>query len=114
MNAAKEHLAERTIPAYIEFCQEVHAFREHCDSSQGGSEFSKKGCEWLGCSPAQLSLWDATGRRGIELFSSTKKLPASVIGLFLHLRKSDMTPPKSLWVLPRKPLARVMGTAFIF
>lgn len=74
---AKENLAKRTIPAFIEFCQEVHAFRLDCDSSQGGSEFSRKGTEWLGCSSSQLNYWDAVGRRAPELSSATGKLPTS-------------------------------------
>lgn len=74
---AKDELAKRTIPAFIDFCKEVHEFRVHCDSSQGGSEFSRKGCEWLGCTPAMLTRWSAVGRRESELFNSLKSLPAS-------------------------------------
>jgi len=77
LKAAKQNLAKRTIPAYIEFCQEVHEFRMDCDGSQGGSEFSKKGCEWLGCNSGTLFRWEAVGRRADELLSTRQKLPVS-------------------------------------
>jgi hypothetical protein len=96
LKEAKENLAKRTIPAYIEFCQEVQAFREHCDASQGGSEFSKKGCEWLGCSQQQLSFWAAVGRRGNELTSSTSKLPNSEHAIALIASLDDIAFPKAL------------------
>ena len=77
LKAAKQNLAKRTIPAYIEFCQEVHEFRKDCDASRGGSEFSKRGCEWLGCSSRQLHYWASVGRRAPELCTASAKLPVS-------------------------------------
>lgn len=77
LRAAKASFVRRSIPAYIEFCQEVHAFREHCDSTQGGSEFSARGCEWLGCSTSALHQWDAVGRRTHELSAVAESLPPS-------------------------------------
>jgi hypothetical protein len=56
---------------------EVHAFRLDCDDTQGGSEFSQKGCEWLGVTHGQLSQWDAVGRRAGELVGAPTTLPAS-------------------------------------
>ena len=96
LKAAKETLTKRTIPAYIEFCQEVHAFRDHCDSSQGGSEFSKKGCKWLGCSTRQLHYWAAVGRRSPELCSSTAKLPMSEFAIAEIASRDDIAFPKDL------------------
>lgn len=96
LKTAKMTLTKRTIPAYIEFCQEVHAFRDHCDSSQGGSEFSKKGCEWLGCSKQRLSEWSAVGRRATELSGATGKLPASEDAIARLASLDDIAFPKAL------------------
>ena len=94
--AARDTLAKRTIPAFIEFCQEVHAFRQDCDGTQGGSEFSRKGCEWLGCSQTQLSLWDSVGRRSDELITSSNKLPASERAISYLARLDDTAFQKAL------------------
>lgn len=96
LRAAKENLHKRTIPAYIEFCQEVHAFRMDCDASQGGSEFSKKGCAWLGCSAVQLSHWASVGRRAPELLGSTLKLPTSEHAISLIASLDDIAFPLAL------------------
>lgn len=93
---AKDNLAKRTIPAYIEFCKEVHEFRIHCDSSQGGSEFSRKGCEWLGCDSGTLYRWDAVGRRGDELLGGTHKLPISEHAISLIASLDDVAFPKAI------------------
>lgn len=74
---AKAEMMRKTIPAFIEFGREVHQFRLHCDSSRGGSEFTKKGCEWLGCSSSSLQRWDSVGRRADELSPIVGKLPSS-------------------------------------
>jgi hypothetical protein len=74
---AQEDLRKRTIPAFIEFCREVHAFRLDCDASQGGSEFQRKGCEWLGVTPATLHAWCSVGRRADELSGAPESLPPS-------------------------------------
>jgi hypothetical protein len=94
--AARDTLAKRTIPAFIEFCQEVHAFRQDCDGTQGGSEFSRKGCEWLGCSIAQLSYWDAVGRRSPELLTASEKLPVSERAISDLARLDDIAFRKAL------------------
>lgn len=70
--------------------------RLHCDSSQGGSEFSRKGCEWLGCTHGQLSLWDSVGRRSIELVSATNKLPVSEHAISLIASLDDIAFPKAI------------------
>ena len=77
LQAAKATLAKRTIPAFIDICREVHAFRLDCDATQGGSEFSARGCEWLRVTQAQLSRWDAVGRRADELMGAPITLPQS-------------------------------------
>lgn len=96
LKAAKEILAKRTIPAYIDFCKEVHEFRQHCDASQGGSEFSRKGCEWLGCTPQRLSEFAAVGRRADELSGATGKLPTSEHAISLIASLDDIAFPKAL------------------
>ncbi|QPB72253.1 hypothetical protein D5125_17125 [Magnetovirga frankeli] len=46
-------------------------------NTQGGSEFSRKGCEWLGCSSSVLHQWESVGRRANELSATAESLPAS-------------------------------------
>lgn len=77
LTEARAKMIKRTVPAFIEFCREVHAFREDCDATQGGSEFSRKGCEWLGCDSGTLHKWDAVGRRAGQLEGAPQSLPAS-------------------------------------
>lgn len=96
LKVAKETLAKRTIPAFIDFCKEVHEFRQHCDSSQGGSEFSKKGCEWLGCDSGTLFRWAAVGRRADELLASDQKLPISERAISDIASLDDIAFPKAL------------------
>lgn len=96
LKAAKETMLKRTIPAYVDFCKEVHEFRLHCDNSQGGSEFSKKGCEWLGCDVGTLHRWEAVGRRSDELLGSTQKLPSSEHSIALIASLDDIAFPQAL------------------
>lgn len=96
LKAAKDSLHQRTIPAYIDFCKEVHEFRLHCDSSQGGSEFSRKGCEWLGCESRQIHYWASVGKRADELCSATAKLPISEHAISLIASLDDIAFPKAL------------------
>lgn len=77
LTTAQHALANATIPAFIEFCREVHAFRSYCETVSGGSTFTSDGCAWLKCSPAQLSRWAAVGSRGSQLLCSAQKLPSS-------------------------------------
>ena len=96
LKTAKETLAKRTIPAYIDFCKEVHEFRVHCDSSQGGSEFSRKGCEWLGCSSSTLHQWEAVGRRAEELSAIGGNLPISEKAISAVAALDDIAFPKAI------------------
>lgn len=75
--SARDRMVKRTVPAFLDFCREVHAFRLDCDATQGGSEFQSLGCEWLGVRPATLHSWNAVGRRCDELSGTPESLPAS-------------------------------------
>lgn len=93
---AKADLAKRTIPAYIDFCKEVHEFRLHCDSSRGGSEFSRKGCEWLGCSTSTLHQWEAVGRRADKLSAIGGNLPISEKAISAVASLDDIAFPRAI------------------
>lgn len=77
LTTAQHALATATIPAFIEFCREVHAFRSYCETVSGGSTFTSDGCAWLKCSQPQLSRWAAVGAKADELMCSAHKLPSS-------------------------------------
>lgn len=96
LTTARDQLVKRTVPAFIEFCREVHAFRLDCDATQGGSLFSKLGCEWLGVTQGQLSRWDAVGRRADELMSVDISLPASERAISDIAMLDDIAFPKAL------------------
>ena len=94
--SARDRMVKRTIPAFIEFCREVHAFRLDCDATQGGSEFSQLGCEWLGVSTSTLHGWDAVGRRADELSGTPESLPASEDAIRRLCQLDDIAFPKAL------------------
>lgn len=78
--------ASDAMMAYINFGREVLAFRESCEKVQGGSEFSRKGCEWLGCTQPELSVLAAVGERADELMERFISFPnVSSIGLVARL-----------------------------
>lgn len=93
---AKEKFIGDLIPPFIEFCKAVHTFRVRCDSSQGGSEFSKRGCELLGCSSTQLYHWSAVGFRAPELLGASNKLPISHDAIQRIASLDDVAFPKAL------------------
>lgn len=96
LTTARDQLVKRTVPAFIEFCREVHAFRLDCDGTQGGSLFSKLGCEWLGVTHSMLVRWDAVGRRSGELVSALTSLPASEDAIAQIAMLDDIAFPKAL------------------
>lgn len=93
---AKEKFIGDLIPPFIEFCKAVHTFRVRCDSSQGGSEFSKRGCELLGCSSTQLYHWSAVGLRAPELLGASNKLPISHDAIQRIASLDDVAFPKAI------------------
>ena len=74
---AKALFQHRTVEAYVEFCQQVVAFRQFCVSARGGTNFTARGMEWLGCDKSTLSRFVAVGERADELLGATQLLPNS-------------------------------------
>lgn len=93
---AKEQFIGDLIPPFIKFCKAVNTFRLRCDSTRGGSEFNKRGCELLGCSSAQLYHWSAVGSRATELLGASNKLPLSHDAIQRIASLDDVAFPKAL------------------
>lgn len=97
--SARDRMVKRTVPAFLEFCREVHAFRMDCDATQGGSEFSRLGREWLGVTQGQLSRWDHVGRRSDELMGAPISSPSSEDAICRIAQLGDTAFQKALQML---------------
>lgn len=81
LKAARRNAEEKNTPAFLDFCAEVFLFREHCTRCRGGSDFSRSGREWLGCSTTALYLWSNVGKRAKFLRKNMSNLPLSEYAL---------------------------------
>ena len=76
-------LRDNAIKGNLEFARGMYAFRESCDSTQGGSTFQGKIQDWLSMSPAAGSKWCAIGEQYEELTHHIDNLPTSTEALYL-------------------------------
>lgn len=70
-------MAEKTVPAILEFAAEVKAFKDDCtERKQGGSTFDTMAKLWLNMSHAGVQQWLQIGKCA-KLVSSANLLPSS-------------------------------------
>lgn len=72
---ARARFVKTSVETMIEFCREVVEFKKFCAAKQGGTDFTLKACEWLGCDKSTLSRFVAIGNRTEKLMLAPDSLP---------------------------------------
>jgi len=109
----REYLQEgykRTAESIIEFGKRMYEYKQSCETTSGGSTFSKDVEAWLNMSPSAASKWCKIGKNAEKLFRHTKNLPSSHETIYL-LSGFDESELKRIRITPNITYKEVVDIA---